>query len=137
MRQEVARQLREMQRCGVIEPSNSPWASPVVLVRQRDGSHQFCVDYCALNALTKPDTFPLLRIDDLLEQLGTSKYFTTLDLASGFWQIKTSPDSKGKTAFVHVTPQGLFHFQCHALRPDKHTVGVSKIDAAGCDVPEP
>ena len=109
VRQEVARLLKEMQRDGVIEPSNSPWASPVVLVRKRDGSHRFCVDCRGLNTLTKADTFPLPRIDELLDQLGKSKYFSTIDLAAGFWQIKMHPDSREKTAFV--TTQGLFHFK--------------------------
>ena len=104
VRQEVARQLREMQQGGVIEASNSAWASPVVLVRKRDGSHRFCVDYRGLNALTKPDTFPLPRIDELLD-----RYFSTIDLASGYWQIRVDKDSQEKTAFV--TPQGLFHFK--------------------------
>ena len=71
--QEVARQLRSMQENGVIQPSKSPWASPVVLVRKRDGSHRFCVDYRSLNAVTKRDNFPLPRIDDLLDVLGQSK----------------------------------------------------------------
>ena len=87
MRQEVAHQLRDMQKGGVIQPSKSPWSSPVVLVRKRDGSHRFCVDYRELNQLTKADIFPLPRINDLLDQLGESKYFSTLDLAAGFWQI--------------------------------------------------
>ena len=109
VRQEVARQLKEMQHGGVIEPSKSAWASPVVLVRKRDGSHRFCVDYRGLNSLTKADTFPLPRIDELLDQLGKARYFSTIDLASGFWQIKAHPDSQEKTAFV--TPQGLFNFK--------------------------
>ena len=109
VRQEVARQLKEMQHGGVIEPSKSAWASPVVLVRKRDGSHRFCVDYRGLNSLTKADTFPLPRIDELLDQLGKARYFSTIDLASGFWQIKVHPDSQEKTAFV--TPQGLFNFK--------------------------
>ena len=67
VRQEVTRQLEKMQREGVIEPSNSPWASPVVLVRKRDGSHRFCVDYRHLNSVTVPDSYPLPRIDDLLD----------------------------------------------------------------------
>ena len=108
-RQEVAKQLNKMQRDGVIQPSQSPWASPVVLVQKKDGSHRFCVDYRGLNSVTKPDTFPLPRIDDLLDQLGESKYFSTLDLASGFWQIRVHPNSQEKTAFV--TPQGLFEFR--------------------------
>ena len=105
-RQEVAKQLDKMQRDGVIQPSQSPWASPVVL---KDGSHQFCVDYRGLNSLTKQDTFSLPCIDDLLDQLGESKYFSTLDLASGFWQIWVHPNSQEETAFV--TPQGLFEFR--------------------------
>lgn len=84
--QEVARQLRKMQDSGVIRPSNSPWDSPVVLVRK---SLRLCIDYRDLNSVTKVDTFP--RIDDLLDQLGKSKYFYTLDSASGYWQVH--PDS--------------------------------------------
>ena len=70
IRQEVARQLKNMQQTGVIKPSNSPWASPIVLVRKKDGSLRFCVDYRHLNSVTKADTFPLPRIDDLLDRLG-------------------------------------------------------------------
>ncbi len=109
VRREVARQLQAMQAAGVIEPSNSPWASPVVMVRKKDGTHRFCVDYRQVNAVTRADTFPLPRIDDLLDQLGDSKYFSTLDLASGYWQIRVHADSQEKTAFV--TPQGLFEFR--------------------------
>ena len=93
----------------MIESSSSPWASPIVLVKKRDGTHRFCVDYRGLNAVTMPDSFPLPRIDDLLEQLGESKYFSTIDLASGFWQIRMHPLSQPKTAFV--VPQGLFEFR--------------------------
>ena len=109
VRQEVARQLKDMQQSGVIQPSSSPWASPVVMVKKKDGSHQFCVDYRPLNAVTKPDLFPLPRIDDLLDQLGQSHYFSTLDLALGYWQIRMHLDSVEKTAFI--TPQGLFEFR--------------------------
>ena len=108
-KQEVARQLKTMQEAGIIQPSISPWASPVVLVRKKDGTYRFCVDYRELNAVTKPDTFPLPRIDDLLDQLGNTKFFSTLDLASGFWQVQVHPNSRAKTAFV--TPQGLYEFR--------------------------
>ena len=108
LRQEVARQLQEMQRDGVISPSCSPWSSPVVMVHKKDGTHRICVDYRGLNAVTKSDTFPLPRIDDLLDQLGGARYFSTLDLASGFWQIRMEPESREKTAFT--TPHGLYEF---------------------------
>ena len=108
-RQEVAQLLKEMQEANVIQPSKSPWASPVVLVRKKDGTLRFCVDYRKLNELTKADTFPLPKIDDLLDQLGKSKYFSTLDLKSGSWQIKVHPSSQEKMAFT--THQGLFEFR--------------------------
>ena len=108
VRREVARQLELMQQNGVIQPSSSPWSSPVVIVRKKDGTHRFCVDYRKLNAVTKADKFPLPRIDDLLDQLCGARYFSCLDLASGFWQIPVHPSSQEKTAFS--TPQGLFEF---------------------------
>jgi len=109
VRQEVATQLKKMQASGVIVPSISPWSSPVVMVRKKDGTLRFCVDYRHLNQITKKDTFPLPRVDDLLDQLGESRYFSTLDLASGYWQIRVAPESQEKTAFV--TPHGLFQFR--------------------------
>ena len=108
-RKEISEQLEKMQKLGVIQTSKSPWSSPVVLVRKRDGTLRFCVDYRALNSVTKPDLFPLPRIDDLLDQLGRSRYFTTLDLAAGYWQIKVHSDSQEKTAFI--THQGLYEFR--------------------------
>lgn len=109
VRQEVAKQLKQMQKAGDVQPSCSPWSSPVVMVRKRDGSNRFCVDYRGLNAVTKADTFPLPRIDDLLDQLSKARYFSILDLASGFWQIQVEPKSREKTAFT--TPHGLFEFR--------------------------
>ena len=98
-----------MQNLGVVRPSSSPWASPIVLVKKKDGSLRFCIDYRELNSVTKADIFPLTRIDDLLDQLGESRFFSTLDLASGYWQVQVHPDSVEKTAFV--THQGLYEFQ--------------------------
>ena len=109
VRQEVARQLHVMQENGVIQPSSSPWASPVVIVRKKDGSHRFCVDHRALNQVTKTDTYPLPRINDLLDQLGKCRFFSTPYLASGYWQIRAHADSQEKTAFV--TPRGLYEFR--------------------------
>lgn len=80
VRQEIAKQLKDMQRHDAIVPSNSPWASPIVFVRKRDRTLRFCIEYWHLNAVTKSDTFPLLRIDGLLNQLGKSKFYSTLNL---------------------------------------------------------
>ena len=108
-RQEVAQHIRKMQEANVIQPSSSPWSSPIVLVKKKDGTLCFCVDYRRLNSVTKADTFPLPRMDDILDQLGNCKFFSTLDLKSGYWQIQVHPNSQEKTAFV--THQGLYEFR--------------------------
>ena len=108
-RHEIATQLKRMQDQGVIQPSCSPWASPVVLVRKKDGTMRFCIDYRQLNKVTKPDVYPLPRISDLLDQLGKAQFFSTLDLAAGYWQVQMHPDSQQKTAFT--TNHGLFEFR--------------------------
>ena len=103
--------VREMLTGGQIEPSDSPWASPVVLVlvTKKDGSTRFCVDYRRLNAMTIKDAYPLPRIDDSLRLLGNQQWFSTMDLASGYWQVAMSPEAKRKAAFV--TNEGLFQFR--------------------------
>ena len=109
LRQVMEEMVEKMLEQGVVEPSHSPWSSPVVLVEKKDGSKRFCVDYRRLNSVTKMDVFPLPRIDDTLDSLAQSKYFTTLDLASGFWQVKINPESQEKTAFA--THSGLYEFR--------------------------
>ena len=94
---------------GQIEPSDSPWASPVVLVTKKDCSTRLCVDYRRLNLLTIKDAYPLPRIDDSLRLLGNQQWFSTMDLASGYWQVAMSPEAKRKAAFV--TNEGLFQFR--------------------------
>ena len=107
-REETARQLNQMQLQGVISPSSSPRASPVILVRKKDVSLRFCIDFRNLNAVMKPDVFPVPWIDDLLDQLGKSRFFSTLDLAAGYWQVQLYPSAKEKTAFI--THKGLYQF---------------------------
>ena len=84
MREKVAGLVGEMLSNGVKRESASPWASPVVLVKKKSGDPRFCVDYRRLNAVTRKDVFPLPRIDDLLDQLGGKKVFSTLDAKSGY-----------------------------------------------------
>ena len=109
LRTEVDQMVSDMLQQGVIEPSSSLWASPVVLVRKKDGGMRFCVDYHKLNHATKLDEFPLPRIDDTLDLLAGARYFTTLDLAAGYWQVAMDPSSQEKTAFA--TYSGLYEFR--------------------------
>ena len=107
--QRINQAVRDMLDKDIIEPSSSDWVSEPHLVRKDDGTFRFCIDFRPLNKVTKHDLYPLPRIDDLLDQVGKSKYFTSLDLASGYWQIPLSPQDKHKTAFR--TQQGLFQFK--------------------------
>ena len=108
-RREVTNLLDEMMKKDVIQPSSSPWASPIVLVQRKDGSARFCMDYIKLNAVTRKDAYPLPRIDETLDTLHGSRSFSTLDLASGYWQVELHKDCQDRTAFC--TPNGLFEFK--------------------------
>lgn len=99
-RDEALRLVEEMSRQGIIRPSKSPWCSPVVLVKKKNGTTRFCVDYRRLNEVTKKDSYPLPRIDLILEALAGSAWFATLDLQSGYWQVEMDEPSREKTAFT-------------------------------------
>lgn len=101
-------EIDKMLKRGVIEPSSSPWASPIVLVRKKDGTTRFCVDYRKLNSATVKDSYPLPRIDDSINALSGSCWFSTLDLASGYWQVEVEEKDRPKTAFT--TRSGLYQF---------------------------
>ena len=109
VRREEMAQVQQMLSSNIIHPSNSPWASPVVMVRKRDGSLRFCIDFRQLNAATVKDAHPLPRIDDLLDPLHGANWFSTLDLKSGYWQVPITEQDKAKTAFRTSSGQ-LFEF---------------------------
>ncbi|KAG1933728.1 interleukin-1 receptor accessory protein-like 1-A [Pimephales promelas] len=100
--------LQGMLDSGVVRESSSPWAAPVVLVKKKDGSWRFCVDYRKLNAVTHKDAYPLPRIEESLTGLKRAQWYSTLDLASGYWQVEMDPQDRQKTAFT--TPMGLYEF---------------------------
>ena len=107
--QEVRQLLTEMLKNDIIQPSNRPWSSPIILVRKRDGSTRFCIDYRKVNSVKRKDAYPLPRVDDILDTLGGSKWFSTLDLKSGYWQVEVDSSSREKTAFT--TSEGLYEFK--------------------------
>ena len=80
----VEKELEKMQRCGTISPSSSEWASPMVLVKKKDGTLRPCVNYRRVNAASATDAYPLPRIDDIIDQIRRAKYLTTLDLTKGY-----------------------------------------------------
>ena len=98
-----------MVQAGIIEPSESSCSSPVVLVANPDGTQRFCVDYRALNSVTKRDFYTLPRCDDTLESLAGAQWFSYLDLLRGYWQVDVALEDCEKTAFA--TPNGLYQFR--------------------------
>ena len=105
----INKEVKEMLKNQVIQPSTSPWSSPIVLVKKKDGKLRFCVNYRKLNTITEKDVYPLPRIDDTIDTLAGATYFSTLDLASGYWQIPVANEDRPKTAFK--TKKGLFEFK--------------------------
>ncbi|KAK6028431.1 zinc knuckle, partial [Ostertagia ostertagi] len=119
-RKEFRGLLKDLVNRGIVEQSCSEWASPVVLVKKKDGSLRICIDYRELNKITRQDSYPLPKIDTVLQCLSGKKVFSTMDLASGYWQIRLSEEAKLKSAFttrprsmamVSNEPLGFF-FRC-------------------------
>ena len=108
--QEVEKQVAELLLQGLIEPSSSPFGAPVLFVSKPDGSLRMCIDYRLLNSQTIKNKYPLPRIDQLIDQLNGAKVLSSLDLQSGYWQIKLAPEDVHKSAFI--TPFGQYQFKC-------------------------
>ena len=108
LRNTVREEVKTMLSLGVIEPSDSPVASPIVLVKKPDGSNRFCVDYRKLNKVTIFDSEPIPDQEELFTKVSHANYFTKIDLSKGYWQVPMSENSKHLTAFL--TPDGLFQF---------------------------
>ena len=104
----IEEQIKTMLEKNIIQPSTSPWSSKVVLVAKKDGSWRFCIDFRKLNKITKKEMYPLPQIDETLDALGQAQYFSTLDLAAGYWQIGVAPEDIEKTAFTTIS--GHFEF---------------------------
>ena len=117
--------VAEMLTGGQIELSDSPWSSPVVLVTKKDAGTRLCVDYRHLNDVTVKDAYPLPRIDDTLDMLAGKQWFSTLDLASGYWQVSLSREAMRKMVFA--THSSLFQFRVPCVPGQYH---LSSFDGA-------
>jgi hypothetical protein len=106
----IDEELQKMLDEDVIEPSNSAWSSPVLLVPKRDGGYRFCVDYRKLNAATRKDSYPLPYISHILDRLRNAKYLSSLDIKSAYWQVPVKESSRELTSFT-VPGRGLFQFK--------------------------
>ena len=110
-RNSIKKEVDKMLKAGVIRESTSSYSFPVIIVPKKDGGDRFCVDYRKLNKITHTDVHPLPRIDDMIDRLKGSKFFSIIDLKAGYWQIKIQEDSIKYTAFS--TPDG--HYECLRL----------------------
>ena len=106
---EVRQHIQEMLDGGAIQPSQSPWCNAVVLVRKKDGSLRFCIDFRRLNARTKKDAYPLPCMQETMESMVGTRHFSCMDLKSGFWQVQMDEESRQYTAFT-VGSMGVYEF---------------------------
>ena len=104
----LRKEVDYMLQHGIVEPSESEWSSPCVLVPKADGSYHFCIDFRKVNAVTKSDSFPLPRVEDCINSIGRSHFITKFDLLKGYWQVPLTERAREISAFA--TPDGLYHY---------------------------
>lgn len=108
LRDTVCEEVRKMLEAGVIEPSDSPYSSPIVIVKKKDGTNSFCIDFRAINKIIVFDAETIPNADDIFVKLAGCKYVSKFDLSKGYWQLPLGDSSKQITAFQ--TPLGLYQF---------------------------
>ncbi len=112
----IEEEVKKMLELEIVEPSRSPWASPIVMVPKPDNTLRFCNDFRKLNDVSTFDGYPMPRVDELLDRLGKARYISTIDLTKGYWQVPLSTSSREKMAFS--TPSG--HWQYRVLPFELH-----------------
>ena len=106
--------INDMLNHDVIEPAHGPWSSPVVLVKKKDGSSWFCIDFRCLNSVTRKDAHPLPHIDDTLDALSGAQWFSTIDLASGYWQVQMEHQDRTEESGI-CDPVWIIQIQSNAV----------------------
>lgn len=105
----VQEEVKEMLQRGIIEPSESPYQAPIVMVKKKDGTMRLCIDFRQLNKVLIPDSEPIPRVDMMFAKLGKSRYFSKFDFSKGYWQVSMHEDSKHMTAFSSTS--GFYQFR--------------------------
>lgn len=109
MQQVINEELDHMLADGIVEPSTSPWSSPILMVKKPNGKHRFCVDFRRLNSVTKKDAYPLPFVNTILDRLRDGHFLSSIDIRAAYWQVKVREKDREKTAFT-VPGRGLFQF---------------------------
>jgi len=123
VKDEIERQVTDMLKAGIIQPSNSPFSSSVLLVKKKDGSFRFCVDFRHLNAITAKAKYPVPVIEELLDELTHASWFTCLDLTVGYHQIRLQPGEEPKTAFqTHSVSMSSGSWHLDSLGHQPHSI---------------